>query len=181
MGAALARAGRTFRVQRSGDRPYARRGLGSPMQILSAPRDAFRFPAGCVECGAPPTRSFSLVLPRGAEPGKLDAPLCARHAERKSLGQLGWIAGGALAGLAGMIPGWAIALFGLAVIPAGIAEYVMLGKVERRGGLISGHWLEIAVYRVLGREGVLVLLVLTGALIFALGMHLWRKAHQRQA
>jgi len=78
------------------------------------------------------------------------------------------------------IPGWAVALFGLAVIPAGVAEYVMLGKAERRGGTISGHWLEIAMYRMLGREGVLVLFVLVGALFFAAGVHLWRKAQQQQ-
>jgi hypothetical protein len=262
------------------------------METVSAPRDVFRFPVRCVECGAPPTRSFALALPPGPEPRALQAPLCERCGERKSLAQLGWIAAGAAAGVAlivvlavildaltpsvpalrkitgllvaalfalgsipvwlaarsgrrsfhrrfsavwvegaadrlgfasagaadggvtlgfrsaeicrevaaasglatgaampfrtpgapapaftprgNPVPSWAVALLGLGVIGGGFAEYDSLGK----GGTLRG--IEIPLYALFGRAGVLVLFLVFGVALLAVAAGLWWKAQRRQ-
>lgn len=255
------------------------------MPRLSLPAAALRFPARCVECGAPPARSFALALPRGAAPAAVQAPLCERCGERKSLGQAAWVGGALAAGVALMValaalidaalvpalpgirrvvapivvallglaavpvwaasrrgrrsyhrrfsavwvegpgpagevtlglrrddlcrevalasglggaggpfrapaappaftpgknpvPAWAVVLFGILVLPAGVAEYVSLGKAEARGETIRRIWLEVLVYDVGGRAAVLALFAVFGVACIAAGALLWRQATQ---
>ena len=66
---------------------------------------ALKFPDRCVECGAPPTRTFRLTG-RRRDHLALNVPICERCGERKGLGQVLWmlasiaLAGGLVVGLA---------------------------------------------------------------------------------
>jgi hypothetical protein len=51
---------------------------------------ALNFPDRCVECGAPPTRTFRLTG-RRRDHLALNVPICERCGERKGLGQVLWV------------------------------------------------------------------------------------------
>lgn len=85
------------------------------MSPLTVPLAQLQFPSACVECGAPPVRTFELTVPSAGPVARrrVPVPVCDRCGERKSLGQLAWTAGAAALGV------------GLVVAGAGTADALM--------------------------------------------------------
>ena len=74
------------------------------------------------------------------------------------------------------IPGWALALLGLAMASAGVVRYQDIGQQESRGMSIDLYWPEWILYKIAGRAGVLSIFLLVGLGIAALGVQLFRRA-----
>jgi hypothetical protein len=79
------------------------------------------------------------------------------------------------------VPAWALIAVAPAIALAGYAEYASLRAAERRGGSVSAHWLEIAIYRVAGAPGVLVLFLAVAVLLLAGGVAMLRRQQRRVA